>query len=67
MDAGNIRSAVQGVAGAADYQKMGSEMTSKPIEQVGSSHEIRSDVQNPSKTELAKAVTGVGTKLDITV
>lgn len=67
MDAGNLRSAVQGVAGAADLQKMASEMTSRPIEQAGSSSEIRTDVQNPSKTELAKAVTGVGTKIDITV
>ncbi len=67
MDAGNIRSVVQGVAGAADLQKMASEMTARPIEQTGSSPEIRSDVQNPSKTELAKAVTGVGSKIDITV
>lgn len=67
MDAGNIRSAVHGVAGAADVQKMAGEMTARPIEQTATSPEIRSDTQNPTKTELAKAVTGVGSKIDITV
>lgn len=67
MDADNIRSAVQGMAGAVDYHKMANEMVARPVEETGSSHEIRTDVENPSKTELAKAVTGVGSKIDITV
>ncbi len=67
MDSGSVTSGLKGMANALDAQKLGAELITRTLNQGDLSKSALQVTPSAKTTQLAKAVTGLGAKIDITV